>query len=170
MHIVIESTKIITPATPTLHTLGHYKLGFIDENAPATNISVVLCFFSCGRNLSPKFVTHLEKSLEKTLIRFYLLAGIYQEEIHVVDYKDRGAEFIQAKVNIKLEDVILSGSEVNSRLIDEFILSAIGAVDQVNDPILSIQVTIFECGGIALGVSISHRVVDGSSVCRFLNE
>lgn len=42
--------------------------------------------------------------------------------------------------------------------------------DQVTNPVLSIQVSMLECGFVALGVSASHRVSNASTVCMFLNE
>lgn len=165
--VIKQSQKLIKPATPTPSTLLHYKIGFIDEFAPALNIRLVL-FFSVNNNQTPKFVSQLEKSLEKVLTRLYPLAGRYLQDIHVVDCNDQGVEFIQAQVNIKMQDII--GSEANLRLVNELMPSELGAVDQVNDPILSIKVTTFECEGLALGVSISHRIADAATLCTFLNE
>nr|XP_043622712.1 pelargonidin 3-O-(6-caffeoylglucoside) 5-O-(6-O-malonylglucoside) 4'''-malonyltransferase-like [Erigeron canadensis] len=168
MDIQKQSTKFVKPATPTPLTFHHYKLGFIDDCAPSFNISVVF-FYSVDIKDNPNFVSKLEKSLEKTLPRFYPLAGRYHEEDRVIECLDQGVELIHAKVtSIKYEDIV--GSEVNLRLVDEFIPSALGALDQVTDPLLSIQVTTFEHGGMALGVSISHRVGDTATLFIFLNE
>ncbi|KAI3509412.1 hypothetical protein L1887_24665 [Cichorium endivia] len=46
----------------------------------------------------------------------------------------------------------------------------LGGADEITYPILAIQVNTFLCGGIGLGVSISHRVADASTLCTFLNE
>ncbi|XP_071719272.1 pelargonidin 3-O-(6-caffeoylglucoside) 5-O-(6-O-malonylglucoside) 4'''-malonyltransferase-like [Rutidosis leptorrhynchoides] len=168
VHIVTkQSKKHIKPSTPNPLTLCHYKIGFIDELAPSLNISVVL-FYSVNHNHISKFVSKLEKSLEKTLKLFPPLAGRYVAATHAVDCNDQGVDFIQAKVNMKLEDIV--GCEANLRLVNELVPLQPGEVDQVNDPLLAIQVTAFECGGIALGVSISHRIADASTISTFLNE
>nr|XP_043620124.1 pelargonidin 3-O-(6-caffeoylglucoside) 5-O-(6-O-malonylglucoside) 4'''-malonyltransferase-like [Erigeron canadensis] len=169
MDIQKQSTKFIKPATQTPPTLHHHKLGLIDECAPPFNISVV--FFYAADTNNPNFVSHLEKSLEKTLPRFYPLAGRYLEAAdRVIECLDQGVEFIHAKVtNVKYEEIV--GSEENLKLVDQLIPSPLGAVDQVTDPLLSIQVTTFESGGgVALGVSISHRVGDTATLFIFLNE
>ncbi|KAL7199796.1 hypothetical protein ACSBR2_021989 [Camellia fascicularis] len=44
-----------------------------------------------------------------------------------------------------------------------------GAVDETTDPLLSIQLSMFECGGLAVGVSIAHRIADASTLSTFLN-
>ena len=43
------------------------------------------------------------------------------------------------------------------------------ALDNIVDLVLTIQVNILECGGIAIGVCISHKVADASSVVTFVN-
>ncbi|KAK9073572.1 hypothetical protein SSX86_007896 [Deinandra increscens subsp. villosa] len=158
-----QPTKFIKPSVPTPSNLKHYKLGFTDELAPFVNVSIVL-FFNKSCNHNPKFVVQLEKSLEKTLTRLYPLAGRYVEESHTVDCNDEGVEFIQANVNIKVKDVV--GSEVNVMSIDEFIPRK----TETRSIVLTIQLTTFECGGVALGVSATHRVVDAATLCTFLNE
>lgn len=59
---------------------------------------------------------------------------------------------------------------MNLRLVDGLVPSEMGAADQVTDPLLASQATTFECGGVALGVCISHMVADASTLCTFLNE
>nr|GEZ86711.1 zinc finger, CCHC-type [Tanacetum cinerariifolium] len=58
---------------------------------------------------------------------------------------DQGAEFIHAKVNIKLQD-ILTPNNVNVKFVDGFIPSNKFAIDQFHEPLLTVQVTMFECG------------------------
>ncbi|KAJ9709683.1 hypothetical protein PVL29_001253 [Vitis rotundifolia] len=43
------------------------------------------------------------------------------------------------------------------------------ALDDIVDIVLAIQVNIFKCGGIAIGVCISHKVADALSVFMFVN-
>lgn len=118
MKIEKLSRKFIKPVASTPPTLHHFKIGFTDELAPVMNLSLVL-FFPVTSNHSPNFISGLETSLEKTLTRFYPLAGRYVEEIHSVDCNDQGVEFIHAKVNIELQDIL--EPEVNFKLVDEFI-------------------------------------------------
>ncbi|GJR77083.1 transferase, chloramphenicol acetyltransferase-like domain protein [Tanacetum coccineum] len=92
----------------------------------------------------------------------------YDDEMRTVECNDEGAEFIHAKVNIKLQDFL--GIEMNPLLVDEFIPLKSGAPLVYSDPLLAIQVTMFECGGVAIGVSASHKIVDASTLCTFLNE
>ncbi|XP_071717714.1 pelargonidin 3-O-(6-caffeoylglucoside) 5-O-(6-O-malonylglucoside) 4'''-malonyltransferase-like [Rutidosis leptorrhynchoides] len=102
------------------------------------------------------------------LKRFYPFAGRYDDEIKTIICNDKGAEFISAKVNIKLEDILVSEGDVT--FIDEFIPSKNGFVDQLDDPLFATQVTTFECGSLALGVRATHMLVDACTLCTFLNE
>ncbi|MFS7955154.1 putative vinorine synthase [Helianthus anomalus] len=117
---------------------------------------------------TPTRLPQLEKSLGKILTRLYPLAGRYVEETHSVDCKDQGVEFIHAKVNIKLQDFLVS--EENVKFIDEFIPSKIGVTRQQSDPLLATQVTTFICGGVAIGVNATHKIVDASTLCTFVSE
>ncbi|GKA84172.1 transferase, chloramphenicol acetyltransferase-like domain protein [Tanacetum coccineum] len=167
MKVEKQSSKFIKPFHPTPSINCRYRIGFSDELAPPIYAGVVI-FFSPNHNHVPKFIPKLEKSLEKTLTRLYPLAGRYVDEMRTVECNDEGAEFIHAKVNIKLQDFL--GIEVNAMLVDEFIPLKSGAPLIYSDPLLAIQVTMFECGGVAIGVSAAHKIVDASTLCTFLNE
>ena len=43
------------------------------------------------------------------------------------------------------------------------------ALDDIVDIVLAIQVNIFQCSGMAIGVCISHKVADASSMVTFVN-
>ncbi|KAI3752901.1 hypothetical protein L2E82_24942 [Cichorium intybus] len=88
--------------------------------------------------------------------------------MRAVDGNDQGVEFIYGKVHKRLQDILDSGWD--AKLIDKLIPSImLGCADEITYLILAIQVNTFVCGGIGLGVSISHRVVDASTLCTFLN-
>ncbi|GJV85984.1 transferase, chloramphenicol acetyltransferase-like domain protein [Tanacetum coccineum] len=167
MKIEKQSSKFIKPLVSTPPEFRHYKLGFIDEFAVPSNVGVVL-FFPTKYDHNPNFFSRLENSLEKTLTRLYPLAGRYVEEIHSIDCNDQGSEFIHAKVNIKLQDIL--GSKEDVLFIDEFIPSSLGAAYHLDNSLPATQVTTFECGGVALGVSATHKIIDSSTLCTFINE
>ncbi|GJX67183.1 transferase, chloramphenicol acetyltransferase-like domain protein [Tanacetum coccineum] len=167
MKVEKQLSKFIKPFDPTPTTHSHYRLGFIDELSPPVYVGMVL-LFSPDSNHNPKFISKLEKSLEKTLTRLYPLAGRYVDGMKTVECNDEGAQFIHAKVNIKLHDFL--GLEENVELVDELILFKSGVPLVFSDPLLVIQVTMFECGGLAVGVSVAHKIADASTICTFLNE
>ncbi|KAI3714282.1 hypothetical protein L1987_72879 [Smallanthus sonchifolius] len=163
INIEKQSNKFVKPLVPTPPTLRRYKTGFIDELAPSMNVSIVLFFSKNNNNHNPKLVTGLEQSLAKTLTHFYPLAGRYIDETCTTDCNDEGVEFVHAKVNIKLQDIL--ANEANVKFVDEFIPSkAVTA-----NILLAIQATMFECGGATLGVSVAHKIADASTLSTFLN-
>ncbi|KAK9057883.1 hypothetical protein SSX86_022722 [Deinandra increscens subsp. villosa] len=164
MNVEKQPSNLIKPCIPTPPTLRHYKMSFIDELAPSMNVSAVL-FFSVNHDHGPNFTTRLEQSLEKTLTRFYPLAGRYVDETHTIDCNDEGVEFTHAKVNIKMQDNILDTQE-NVKFVEHFLPSEIRDAD----PLLAVQATVFECGGVTLGVRAAHKIVDASTLCTFINE
>ncbi|KAI3752893.1 hypothetical protein L2E82_24934 [Cichorium intybus] len=140
----------------------------MDELAPSNHVGTVL-FFSANKDDNPKFVARLEKSLEKTLTRYYPLAGRYVQEMRAVDCSDQGAEFIYSKADMSLQDIL--DSQWDAKFVDELIPSImLGGADEITYPILAIQVNTLLCGDVGLGVSISHRLADASTLCTFLNE
>ncbi|GKD93990.1 transferase, chloramphenicol acetyltransferase-like domain protein [Tanacetum coccineum] len=167
MKVEKQSSKFIKPFYPTPSNLGRYRLGFADEIAPLETIGVVL-FYSPNSNHDTKFVAQLEKSLEKILTHLYPLAGRYVDDVdQTVECNDEGAHFIYAIVNIKLYEFL--GLKEKFKMADEFIPLSRGT-HQFSDPLLEIQVTMFECGGIAVGVRVAHKIADASTLCTFLNE
>ncbi|KAI3806982.1 hypothetical protein L1987_22902 [Smallanthus sonchifolius] len=168
MEFAKQSTKFIKPFIPTPPTLHHYKMGSTDELAPFMNVAVVL-FFPGNSDHNPMFFVELERALEETLTRLYPLAGRYVEEGQIIDCNDEGVEFVHAKVNIKLQDFL--GCEGNVRLVDEFVSFTTRDIKgRVIDSLLAIQVTKFACGGVAIGASATHKIVDASTLCTFLSE
>ncbi|KAF5754871.1 putative vinorine synthase [Helianthus annuus] len=164
MNIEKQSSKFIKPLVPTPPTLRCYKIGFIDELVLSMSVGVVLFLSKNNNHHNPKFVTYLEQSLEKTLTRFDPLAGRYVNETYSVDCNDDGVEFKHAKVNIKMHDIIVK--EANVMLVDKFIPPK----TEVTNLLLAIQVTVFKCGGVALGVCAAHKIIDASTLCTFLSE
>ncbi|GJX11751.1 transferase, chloramphenicol acetyltransferase-like domain protein [Tanacetum coccineum] len=166
MKIEKQTSKFIKPFVSTPPKFRNYKLGFIDEFVYPSNVGVVL-FFPANRDNNLHFVTKLEKSLERILTQFYPLAGRYVEENHSVDCKVLNI-YIYAKVNIKIQDILVP--KENVMFFSEFIPSKLGVAYHLDNSLLGTQVTTFECGGVALGVSATHKIVDASTLCTFVNE
>ncbi|KAK6787768.1 hypothetical protein RDI58_016293 [Solanum bulbocastanum] len=66
----------------------------------------------------------------------------FKDDYSVVECNDEGAEFIEARVNFDISQVIGTS---NVKLLNQL------------------------CGGLAIGVCISHKIADGTSVVAFLN-
>ncbi|XP_057779387.1 pelargonidin 3-O-(6-caffeoylglucoside) 5-O-(6-O-malonylglucoside) 4'''-malonyltransferase-like [Salvia miltiorrhiza] len=158
------SSKLIKPHTPTPQNLKNYKLSFIDEIVPPVNIAVILFYQSKPENGS----LQLEESLARILVDFYPLAGRFINNYSSIDCCDEGAELAEAEaLDVELIDLV---AKINVDQIDNLLpykhFPQNGAPD---NPILSIQITRFSCGGAAIAISVSHRIFDASSIVTFVN-
>ncbi|KAI3752894.1 hypothetical protein L2E82_24935 [Cichorium intybus] len=89
--------------------------------------------------------------------------------MRAVDCSDQGAEFIYSKADMRLQDIL--DSHWDAKFLYELIPSImLGGADEITYPILVIQVNTLLCGGVGLGVNISHRLADASTLSTFLNE
>lgn len=150
------SRKIIKPSSPTLDHLRHYQLSFTDQLCPPVYTSFV--FFYPADDADTKFdnleiLEQLQQSLSNVLTHFYPLAGRLKDNIYV-DCNDGGVPFLQVRVKFKLVHVLESREpgELNKFLPFE--------CDGDHEFLSGVQFNIFECGGIGIGLCISHKISD----------
>lgn len=164
--IEIISKEIITPSSPTPHHLRHYQLSFLDQIAPPVFMPLFLFFPKQAASNNP--ITNLEqsnrlkKSLSDALTRFYPLAGRVKDSVYI-DCNDEGIYYVEAEAKSQLVEFLHDPipAEINKFLPFE--------LDDVNEFPLVVQATFFTCGGVAVGLGMSHKVGDGLSLFMFIN-
>ncbi|XP_059441002.1 stemmadenine O-acetyltransferase-like [Corylus avellana] len=167
MNVEIISKEMIKPSSPTPNHLRTHKRSFPDQLAPTTYIPIILFYQS--NNAHDGVVDHhqlqkscrLKKSLQQTLNRFYPLAGTLKED-HSIDCNDEGVEFYEARVACKLSQIL---QHFNMEILNQFLPFE---PHGTHDVLLAVKYNIFECGGVAVGVCVSHRIADGASATTFL--
>nr|XP_009783838.1 PREDICTED: omega-hydroxypalmitate O-feruloyl transferase-like [Nicotiana sylvestris] len=97
---------------------------------------------------------------EKLLTHIYPAAGRFaaNDNSHSVDCLDQGVTYIKAKVNCQFDDFIkaaLKDIDFALNLCPDMVR------DASNSPLVVVQVTKFNCGGLALTISTSHSAMDG---------
>ncbi|XP_021902545.1 BAHD acyltransferase BIA1-like [Carica papaya] len=178
MEVEIISQENIKPSSPTPQHLRLFKLSLLDQFLPSSYIPLLL-FYDFSKNGSHCTNNHLhhqhstlerlqllKKSLSETLTLFYPLAGKMKDYCSI-DCDDEGANFLEARVNCTLHQFL---SEPDLLLLHKFLPcqpfllrgSIAGAY------VTNIQVNVFECGGIAIGMCVSHKIVDGAALGNFL--
>ncbi|KAK4424819.1 Vinorine synthase [Sesamum alatum] len=167
LHVI--SKEIIKPSSETLTHLRKLKLTYLDQLSPPAYVSM-LFFYQTDESRGLISTNHiqisqqLKQSLSNTLTLFYPLAGRIQDR-SVVDCNDAGAEFIVARVEAKLDDALQEPIiEQVKHLTAEATAGALPGT-----ALVVVKVTFFDCGGIAIGVSVSHKLADTASVMTFLN-
>ncbi|KAL8478587.1 hypothetical protein ACS0TY_030463 [Phlomoides rotata] len=106
----------------------------------------------------------LKSSLSAALVQYYPLAGRLKGQIFV-DCNDEGILCIEANSDANISDII---KFPESALLDKLIpFVANGNVTTAGEQ-LAVQVTSFKCGGISIGICISHRIADGCTLSSFI--
>ncbi|KAL5789511.1 hypothetical protein ACOSQ2_004399 [Xanthoceras sorbifolium] len=98
--------------------------------------------------------SQLAKSLSETLTLYYPLAGRFVKENHSINCNDEG--LFQ----------ILHG-EFEAKVLNRFVPEEVE--ESATSPLVAIQINIFNCGGLAIGLWFSHRIVDCFTFSMFIN-
>ncbi|XP_050205590.1 stemmadenine O-acetyltransferase-like [Mercurialis annua] len=168
----ILSSEIIKPSCSSPNHPNVHKLCFFDQIS--SHIYVPLIFFYPERwntsgddEIIVSKSTVLKESLSATLSVYHPLAGRIKDDF-TIDRNDEGVVFLEARMKSDLSDEFL-------RHPDDEILKLLFPDDlQFKDPILSslliVQATFFDCGGLALAICISHKILDIAGMCYFIND
>ena len=158
LSVEVISKEIIKPSSPTPEHLNHYKLSFNDQLSPPVYNPMVL-FYAPDGDIKFNFddiSKSLKKSLSEVLTRYYPLAGRLKEN-RFIDCNDEGIPFVEARVNCKVSDVI------NNPVPGELNKLVPFQLDALTDLTFGVQFNVFECGAIAVGACISHKIADALS-------
>ncbi|KAL0438274.1 UNVERIFIED_CONTAM: Stemmadenine O-acetyltransferase [Sesamum latifolium] len=164
MDVEIISVERIKPSFPTPNHLRNFKLCVLDHLIPAAYAPVVVYYPNDGAASHFRVLERLavlKKSLSETLTGFFPLAGTIRDDVSI-DCDDHGACFTTAKVKCTLTEFLESP---DLKMIAQLLpcgLNSAGAC------VTNIQATEFACGGIAVGLCISHRILDGTALSTFL--
>ncbi|CAL1359891.1 unnamed protein product [Linum trigynum] len=163
----VFSREIIRPSSPTPDRKRIHKLSFFDQLSPP--IYLPLLYFYPNQDPQTPFASKtqlLKTSLSSALSKYYPLAGRIRDSF-TVDCNDEGAVFLEARMNSKLAE-ILEDSPVDETLKLCFPDGLCYQNSNLSSP-LTVQVTGFDCGGMALAVCLSHTIIDVSGMCSFVN-
>ncbi|KAG2667863.1 hypothetical protein I3760_15G134300 [Carya illinoinensis] len=171
MTVKISSKETIKPSSPTPQHLRNHNLSFMDQLAPNMYIPIILFYHvKIDQDIHDHVQrsSQLKKSLQQTLNHFYPLAGTIRED-YSIDCNDNGVEFCETRVGCQLSEVL---QQFDAEILNQFLplgAHTNGVNTQSMEVPLAIQYNIFQCGGVAIGVCVSHRIADGTSATTFLN-
>ncbi|KAI3665574.1 hypothetical protein L6452_44201 [Arctium lappa] len=161
----IISKEIIKPSSPTPHHLQTFKLSLLDQLTLHTYAPIILLYES-------KITTSidvLKKSLSQTLTKYYPFAGRLKDDGITVNCNDEGVVFVEAKLlGYKLSDFLQDPNYETQRLL--FPEGYLWKGSCIGYAFLAAQVTYFDGGGMAVTVSMSHKVADAPSLGVFLSD
>ncbi|KAK9119969.1 hypothetical protein Scep_018062 [Stephania cephalantha] len=166
MGVEIISRDTIKPSSPTPSHLKTYSLSFFDQLAPPIFVPILLFYTNTNTTTSTKC---LKESLSKCLTKFYTLAGRIKDGIFV-DCNDAGVDYLEAKVtNRSLSDVVANPNVDYLKQLLPCEPHTLESKSWSESPLLAVQVNRFQCGGVVIGMCISHKVADASSLSSFVN-
>ncbi|XP_024196028.1 BAHD acyltransferase At5g47980 [Rosa chinensis] len=179
MMVKVINKETVTPSSSTLHHLMTSNLSVFDHFVPDLYTPLLL-FYPNNSTTDHKIntVDHhhsmitersklLKTSLSETLNHFYPFAGriFSHNNILSICCNDNGAAFIQTRVNCPISKVL---EKPHPQILNQLLPIDIESTFESTGYLLLVQVNFFECGGLAIGVSISHKIADGFTRGTFI--
>ena len=163
LEVEVTSNEIIKPSSPIPDHPGIYHFSFLDQISPKVYSPVVFYYeYEQRSNLDIVEISDkLKKSLSHVLTIFYPLAGRVKDN-RFVDCNDAGIPFFEARVECRLSDLLGDPNPNELCNLLPFRLY------EVTELALGVQINVFRCGGIAVGLCISHQIADAYSVVMFV--
>ncbi|XP_021295837.1 vinorine synthase-like [Herrania umbratica] len=157
----ILSREIIKPSSPEIHQRKPFKICLFDQLTPFTYVSNVTFYSLSDTNFSKMdILTQLKRSLSETLNILYPYSGRIKDNMFI-DRFNEGVPFLSAQINCRLSE-FLKRQEIVS--LNKLLPCQPFCKESNNDaPLLVCQVTMFACGGIALGLCLSHKITDAKT-------
>ncbi|XP_039117989.1 putrescine hydroxycinnamoyltransferase 1-like [Dioscorea cayenensis subsp. rotundata] len=167
--VEIIETHIVPPNKETpKHKLW---LSNLDKFAPRDHAPTIYIYKPNSDNPDSNFfsVETLKNSLSKALVIFYPFAGrlVLNKDgrPEEVDCNAEGALLSVAQAHCTLDSF---GDFRPSSTVRELLVPSVNEPDR--SPILMLfQVTFFKCGGVCLGCTMQHNVMDGVGALHFIN-
>ncbi|KAK3005235.1 hypothetical protein RJ639_016155 [Escallonia herrerae] len=169
VEVEIISQENIKPSSPTPHHLRPTSFHFWTSSC----LPCIINFFFFYSNSETEDLNNviierskrLKQSLSETLTRFYPFAGAVKDNLHI-DCDDAGVYYVEAHVKDNLSDFL---NKPDYKLVRKLLPYEPNSSESHSRPyILMVQVNIFECGGMAISVRTSHKIVDGMTYATFL--
>ncbi|KAL7614063.1 hypothetical protein Lser_V15G07254 [Lactuca serriola] len=172
--IRVMSIQHVKPDKPTPEELRLYKLSALDQiNIPSY---VPFIFFYPNNvngntninidNLVAERSKLLRDSLSETLTRFYPFAGKYMDDNNIV-CTDEGVHYVETRVDGDLSSFV---AKPEYTLLQGLLPSPLNSTEPTRGQYLvMIQVNFFSCGGVAISMYNSHKLIDGRTYSTFLN-
>ncbi|CAK9143470.1 unnamed protein product [Ilex paraguariensis] len=128
----------------------------LDQIAQSVYIPIILCYSPQFGSKTDPTQKHnsLKQSLSETLIPFYPLSGRIKDDFFI-DCDNTGVEYVEAQAHAQLSEFLP--------------VEPYSSTGTVKETLLAIQINFFDCGGMAIGINMSHKIADGSSLITFMN-
>lgn len=164
IEIGIVTKESIKPSCPTPIQLKTYNLSLLDQLVPATYIPLLLFYTASDHIVAAERTFQLKKSLSETLTRFYPFAGRVKDNASI-ECNDDGAAFTEARVSCLLSDIL---KEPDHEVLKQLLPINCEAFEEGRGCVLNVQANCFKCGGIGIGICLSHKIADAATLNTFI--
>ncbi|OIT19390.1 PREDICTED: acylsugar acyltransferase 3-like [Nicotiana attenuata] len=162
--------KIIKPYFPTPTSLRCHKLSYLDQMVGGIYEPFAFLYPKMSDTWSDKpsnvISEHLENSLSKVLSHYYPFAGKLNENISV-DCNDRGVEFFTTKIDCPMAKILKDPYSDKEDLVYP---KGIPCTYSYEGSLAVVQLSYFNCGGIAVSVCLTHKIGDGYTIANFIRD
>lgn len=170
MEVEVVSKELVKPSRPTPNHLRIHELSLLDQFMSTVYIPFVLFYAikeadQATTKPTPR-VRLLKQSLSETLTLFHPLAGKIHSGGLSIECDDEGALFVDAQAKFSLSQLLCRPDvETIRKLVP---CAAAWRSAGGGDRVAMVQATTFPCGGVAIGLLISHASTDCASFTTFL--
>ncbi|KAK6156638.1 hypothetical protein DH2020_010886 [Rehmannia glutinosa] len=168
--VTLKATHIVRPAEPTPNEIMY--LNSCDQIKDITHTPTIYFYKHSPALDAGDALPRLKESLSKALVLFHPLAGRLnwaaeggsRVELHC---NGKGVPIFEAETEAAVEDF---GDFTPTPAIQDLIPSVdyTTPIDEI--PLVIVQLTSFKCGGVSIGLGISHVMADGPSALHFVDE
>ncbi|KAI8570288.1 hypothetical protein RHMOL_Rhmol01G0022800 [Rhododendron molle] len=165
--LTLKASYTVKPLEPS--PTGLIYLSDFDQSVAITHAPTVYFYRPISDHLL-NLIEILKNSLGKALTIFYPLAGRLQRTGRgrlEVNCNSMGVLFLETESEAKISDFgdFTPTSETRA------LIPSVDYNKPIDElPLLLVQVTKFSCGGISLGLGISHVLADGRCAAHFVSE
>ncbi|CAL2253349.1 unnamed protein product [Prunus armeniaca] len=170
--VEVSREETIRPSSPTPHHLRSSNLSVFDQLTPQVYVPLLLFYPSNNSDhhssaSAAERSKLLKRSLSETLSHFYPFAGTIQSNDVSICWNDHEATFVEARVNYPMSKILEKPDlgiqkQLHPNELEFLAQSGTGHL-------LLVQAYFFECGGVAIGLNISHKIIDAYTLCKFIN-
>ncbi|THG21259.1 spermidine hydroxycinnamoyl transferase-like [Camellia sinensis] len=167
--VVLKNSFTIRPAEPTPRS--GICISDCDQDKPITHAPLIYFYGSLPCLSFASIIETLKISLSKALVSFYPLAGrLYWTTGNggrvALNCNSMGARLYEAESDAKIEDF---GDFCPTPKLRSLVPSMDYSDPLHQLPLLLVQLTKFNCGGVSLGLATSHIMIDGTSFSHFMS-
>ncbi|WCJ22599.1 HXXXD-type acyl-transferase family protein [Euphorbia peplus] len=165
MEVSVVSMETMRPFSSHVPHLEPFNLCLLDQLTPTTYSPFIFFYNNKDFHLkSTQIIAQLKYSLSKTLELYYPLSGRVKDNL-VIHKFDAGVPFSEARVKGHLSEFL---QRPRLEMMNQF-LPYQNFYEQHDPtiPQLAVQVNVFDCGRIALGLCFSHKISDGITISSF---